>query len=217
LLARLIGCAARSRREREFPEELDAHLHEHVADNLTQGMTHEEARRDALIKLGGRAAVTDRYRDRVGVPGLDALAQDLAFGVRMLQKNPSFTVLAVVTLALGIGINTTVFGALYAVLLRPLPFRNADRLVMVWQEYVTRDWGLVNVSYPNFIDLKDQGGVSTTWQPSRTESSRSRATTCRNGSRGCGSRRVCFRVSASSRFWGATSFRRRRGRGPSVP
>jgi putative ABC transport system permease protein len=156
LLSRLLGLPDRSRREREFADELDAHLQEHIADNVRRGMSREDARREALVRLGGIAATADRYRDRGGVPALDTLAQDLRFGIRMLVKDPSFTALAVLTLALGIGINTTVFGALYTVLLRPLPFRNADRLVMVWQEYVNRDWGLVNVSYPNFTDLRDQ-------------------------------------------------------------
>jgi len=82
---------------------------------------------------------------------------DLRLALRSLLKNPGFTTMAVVTLALGVGLTTTVFAVLDTVLLRPLPYANADRLVMIWHEYPTRDFGLVNLSYATVDDLASQG------------------------------------------------------------
>ena len=79
---------------------------------------------------------------------------DLKFALRQLLKNPGFTVVAVLTLALGIGANTAMFSIINAVLIRPLPFRNPGELVSVWQEYPKRAWPRANFSMPNFADLR---------------------------------------------------------------
>jgi putative ABC transport system permease protein len=86
---------------------------------------------------------------------METLWRELRFGLRTVLGRPAFTAVAVIVLALGIGVNATVFSALYAVVLRPLPYASAERLTMVWQEYVGRDFGLVNLSYPNFTDLRE--------------------------------------------------------------
>src|SRR6266508_6721466 len=135
---RLAGLFNKERREREVAEELESHLQMHMEDNLRRGMTPEEARREALIKLGGIEQTKESYRDRRGLPMLETLMQDLRFSVRMLCKNPGFTAAAVLTLALGIGACTAIFSLINAALLRALPFPDSDRLVVLWADNPAR-------------------------------------------------------------------------------
>jgi hypothetical protein len=131
LLIRLAGLFRKERQEREVSSELESHLQLHIEDNLRAGMSPTEARRSALIKLGGVEQTKESYRERRGLPVLETLAQDIRFSVRTLGRNPGFTTVAVLTLALGVGANTALFSVVKAVLLNSLPYRQPDRLVTV--------------------------------------------------------------------------------------
>src|SRR6266568_1563907 len=138
-LVRLAGLFNKRRRERELAEELESHLQMHIADNLSAGITPAEARRQAMIKLGGLEQAKENYRDRRGLPMIETVVQDIRYGLRQLRRNPGFTAVAVLTLALGIGANTAIFSLIDAVMLRMLPVQKAEELV----ETVRHDphWG----------------------------------------------------------------------------
>jgi predicted permease len=124
----------------------------HVEDNLRAGMTPAEARRQAMLKLGGLEQTKESYRDRRGLPWLETLAQDVRFGLRMLRKNPGFTAVTILTLALGIGANTAIFSVIDGALLNPVPFPEPERLVDIYAKWPHFDKALL--SYPNFLDVQ---------------------------------------------------------------
>jgi hypothetical protein len=117
--------------DRDLSDELAAHLEMHIADNLRAGMSPEEARRAALMKLGGMEQTKESIRDRRGFPFLESLLHDLRFTLRMLAEDPGFTAVAVFTLALGIGATTAIFSVLNAVMLQSMPVRNPQELVVL--------------------------------------------------------------------------------------
>src|SRR5712692_8522232 len=141
--------------DRELNEELASHLQMHVEDNLRAGMSAAGARREALMKLGGVEQTKENCRERRGVPALETLLQDLRFAVRMLLKNPGFTAVAVLIMALGIGANTAMFSVVNAVLLKPLAYSEPDRIVTLASLWKA-DSGHGPVSAPDFHDWHDQ-------------------------------------------------------------
>jgi putative ABC transport system permease protein len=156
LLIRCVGLFAATRRDRAFDEELQSHLAMHVDDNLRAGMTPEAARRDALMKLGGVMQTREAYRDRRGLPVLDHIAQDLRFALRTLRKSPTFAIIVILTLGLGIGANAAIFSIINAVLLRPLPYPDANRLAIVWATNGQTGHTEYEASFPDFEDWKAQ-------------------------------------------------------------
>src|SRR5947199_1225081 len=117
--------------EKRLDAELRFHLEHRIADLVAAGMAPEEARRRARLEFGGLDQVKEECRDVGPAHFLETLAQDVRYGLRQLRRNPGFTAVAVLTLALGIGANTAMFTVIDSVLLRPLAFRNADRLVSI--------------------------------------------------------------------------------------
>jgi len=129
--SRLGALFRKGRLEQELDEELRSHVERLVEENLRQGMSTEEARHAALRSFGGVEQVKEDYRERRGLPMIETTLQDLHYGVRQLRRNPGFTAVVVLTLALGIGANTAIFSVVNAVFLRPLPYPQSSRLLWI--------------------------------------------------------------------------------------
>ena len=152
-LVRLLGLFGRDRRDRELTDEIETHLQMRIADNVSRGMTAAEARRQALIEAGGVESAKELCRERRSVPVFETVFQDIRFAVRTLLKAPPFTLTAVIALALGIGANTAVFSVVNGILLKPLGFKEPDRLMRVWEHGNGLDHAAI--AYLNFKDWKD--------------------------------------------------------------
>jgi predicted permease len=157
---RLAGLLNKQRRERDLADELESHLQLHIEDNLRSGMSPVEARRQALIKLGGVEQTKEIYRDRRGFPLVESLIQDIRYGLRMLAKSPAFTAIALLTLALGIGGTTAIFSVVYGVLIDPWPYRDSDRLAVLMAYGTAQPWqNWARVSAREFLDYQQQNHV----------------------------------------------------------
>lgn len=145
--------------EQELDEELRFHLDRQIEENMAAGMSLQEARYAARRTFGGVEQIKEACRDMHGVNFIETLIQDFRYGLRMLWKNPGFALIVVTTLALGIGANTAIFSVVNAVLLRPLSYKDPDRLVMVWENNPQRGWARNSVSWLNFRDWREQSQV----------------------------------------------------------
>src|SRR5262245_32819708 len=159
LWRRLLFYVRRDRFDRELEEEMRFHLEMKAEENLAAGVSAEEAQYTARRQFGNQTLLREVSRDIWSFRYLETIAQDLRFCLRMMVRNPGFTAVAVLTLMLGIGACTAVFSVVYAVMLKPLPYRDPDRLCVlrksVPKKGLERDW----TSYPAFRDWKDQNHV----------------------------------------------------------
>src|SRR5215211_5413661 len=146
----------RRQHEEQLENELRHHLDLHASDLISQGYSPEEAQKQAHLALGGPEQVKEMCRDARGTRWLEELLQDFRIGVRMLRKNPGFTLVVAATLALGIGANTAIFGLVDALLLRRLPIVEApDQLVLL----IRGDGQGPTLSYPDFKVLRERNEV----------------------------------------------------------
>jgi predicted permease len=157
---RVAGLVTGRRRVREFEAEMQSHLAMETDEQIRRGAAPEEARRRALAAAGGVQAAREAYRDRVGLPLVDALGQDLRFALRVLRKSPGFTATAVVVLAIGIGANGALFSLINGLLLRPV-VPGAGEIVGLYSGSRERPDAFRAFSYPEYVDIRDRNDVFT--------------------------------------------------------
>lgn len=156
LLVRLRAMFRGEAADRELDEEMRTHLEMEVEKNVRAGLPADEARRQALAVFGGRDAALEAHRDVRGGRWFEDFLSDAKFGWRTLRQNKALTLAAIVTIALGVGANTAIFSTLHAVVLRPLPFKASDRLVMLYETNPERGWTQAEVAPANYLDWRAQ-------------------------------------------------------------
>lgn len=156
LALRLRALFVKSAAERDLDDEIRFHLEQETEKFIRDGLAPDEARRRARRAFGNVEAAKEAHRDTFGVRWLQDLVADARFAARSLRRSPVLTAAAVITLALGIGANTAIFSAVNGVILRPLPFAGADRLVMLWESNPEYHWDQQDAAPANVLDWKEQ-------------------------------------------------------------
>ena len=169
-ISRLRGAVLRRRLDREFSSEIESHLALMADDLVRRGIPPADARREARRQFGGVAQIQELHREGRGLAPLDHLVADLRYALRMMRRNPGFTLVAVLTLALGIGVNTTLFSAYNAMALKPLPVSDPAHVVRLERWFASRSQGSVQYafSYPEYLYLRDHarsfsGMTASSW------------------------------------------------------
>jgi len=159
LLSRLKGLLQIRRLEGDLDEELRSHVEMRAADNVAAGMSRAEARYDAQRRFGNSTLMKEETRAMDIVGWIETTGQNLRYATRMLRRNPGFTLVAILTLALGIGANVAIFTVVRAVLLQPLPFPHPEQLVRVYDDMRSSSTHGVGMSVPELWDLRDRSGI----------------------------------------------------------
>jgi putative ABC transport system permease protein len=159
LLLRLRSLFRSTRVEQDLDDELRFHVEAHVEELVAKGMSPGQARTTALRALGGVDQAKESVRDTWHIRAIRDLMQDLRYGVRVLTKAPAFTTVAVLTLALGIGATTAIFSVVDRLLLKPLQYPDADRIVRVLTHFTETNHDANNVSGGDLVDARDSSGV----------------------------------------------------------
>ncbi len=154
LFRRFLNIFHKNHLERELHDELSTHLQLHTEDNLRAGMFPENARRQALLKLGGLEQTKEIIRDQQSLPLAESLLRDAHYALRLLKKSPAFTTIGILTLALGIGANTAIFSVVNSVLLRSLPFAHPNQLVGISSRSTYFDFPNLGLSLPDIADVR---------------------------------------------------------------
>jgi MacB-like periplasmic core domain len=147
------------RKPSDFNAEIEAHLELETERLKERGLSADDARAAACRAFGNVTLAQERFYESGHWIWWDNLKQDIRFGLRTLRRSPAFTAVAVLTLALGIGANSAIFSVVYAVMLRPLPYSDPSRLVMLWQTFPKEGWPEVPFSAADFVDLQKQNRV----------------------------------------------------------
>ncbi|HEY6991635.1 MAG TPA: permease prefix domain 1-containing protein, partial [Bryobacteraceae bacterium] len=156
---RIGGLFSTARRERDLSNEVESHLQLHIDDNLRAGMSPEEARRDALVKFGGMEAAKESVRETARLLWVETFARDARYALRGLRLNLGFTATAVLSLALGIGASVAIYTVGDNLLLRPLPYPEANQLVMLYETNPHRNFNHNVISPGNYFDWKAQSAT----------------------------------------------------------
>ena len=155
--ARLSNLAVRRRADQRLSEEVEQHLALQTAENIRAGMPAAEAHRQAAIKFGAIGAIRDRHHDEQSLPFLENLLFDLRYALRMLLRSPGFSLIAIATVALGVGATTAIYSVIDATLLHPLPYPNPSELVRLQDDLSGVGAQNVGISVPEWRDLQSSG------------------------------------------------------------